>query len=129
MKLTEQLYRNDSIPYGFKDYVICGKNPRSNVGVCKGDSGGAVIEYDSQENRYFVMAIVHGNLVQCSAQIYPNIFVRTDSPSSSNFFKKVIRNEEVPLKVEPAVTSSLGRLHVQATVLYNYFESFKWPCH
>ena len=88
LRLDDQRIRNSSLPDGFKDFLICGRNPFKTTAVCGGDSGANAIGYDDRKKRYVARALVHGNIVECSDYGYPSILVRLDSPRAINFFKK-----------------------------------------
>ena len=61
-------------------------------GLCHGDSGGPIINFDSNvDAKYFIqIGVIHGGILECSNDVYPAIFVRLDHPDILDFVKNAI---------------------------------------
>ena len=52
--------------------------------MCPGDSGGPVITWFPDKQRFFLIGIIHGAFLDCTSAL-PGIFVQTDEPSVLDF--------------------------------------------
>ena len=104
-----------SLPNLFQETLICAGDKFSRKGLCHGDSGGPIINFDSSSKaEHFVQSgVVHGGILECSNNVYPAIFVRLDHPDILDFVQNAIY---------PASTSSSRSRFIRKL----YFESPPW---
>ena len=95
-----------SLPNLFQETLICAGDKFSRKGLCHGDSGGPIINFDSSSKaEHFVQSgVVHGGILECSNNVYPAIFVRLDHPDILDFVQNAIY---------PASTSSSRSRFIQ----------------
>ena len=58
-------------------------------GSCAGDSGSPAIRKNHRKNAFEQVAVVHGSVVNCRADIFPTILTRLDDP---NIFEFIIKH-------------------------------------
>ena len=94
---TLQAKQQRSLPYKFQDGLICAGDKFSSTGVCKGDSGGPLIQYDSKLGReYFVqVGVVHGGIRDCFNDVYPAIFNRLTNREILSFILSNAFNQSI----------------------------------
>ena len=99
--LIQKLQR--SLPFKFQDSLICAGDKLSSTGVCKGDSGGPLIQYDSNiNNQQFVqIGVVHGGMKDCYNDEFPAIFNRLTNPKILEFVYEIAFNREIDTGDEP----------------------------
>ena len=96
-----------TLPDMFKDSLICGGNRfNKNHGTCPGDSGAplltdVVTDYETEEVRYILLAVLHGGLVPCDNSQFYAVYNRITEPRLYDWiWKKVFGKKSGRCKPE-----------------------------
>ena len=57
----------------------------SDYGSCEGDSGGPIVRFDPETNRFQLIGIVQGGIGTCGDPSFPAIYVRIEDTEIFNF--------------------------------------------
>ena len=63
-------------------------------GSCPGDSGSPAIRKNHRNEAYEQVAVVHGSVGSCRADIFPTVFTRLDDPNIFQFVNKHLNGNE-----------------------------------
>ena len=66
-------------------------------GSCAGDSGSPAIRKNHRKNAFEQIAVVHGSVGSCRADIFPSVFTRLDDPNIFDFVNKHLNGNELPI--------------------------------
>ena len=63
-------------------------------GSCAGDSGSPAIRRNYRKNAFEQVAVVHGSVGSCRADIFPTVFTRLDDPNIFEFINKHLNGND-----------------------------------
>jgi len=100
-----------TLPKRFLPTLICANAPRSDEGTCSGDSGGPlivedVVDYDTFEVKYKLIAVLHGGIDNCDNSVYPAIYNRIAAPDNYQWILDTISGGCLTTADSPADKSS-----------------------
>ena len=72
--------------------IFCAQKEGSNLGTCKGDSGGPFVRFDDNptDPNWYQTAVVHGSGESCDGTKFPSIFVRLDNEDILPWIMKIV---------------------------------------
>jgi len=88
----------ESLPEKFNSpTVVCANQFGTDLGTCKGDSGGPMVQDDGVV--VTLIGIVHGSgaIASCDGSRYPSIFTRVNHPAILNWIYKTVGFLEYPI--------------------------------
>lgn len=60
--------------------MVCAVNPFNQADTCKGDSGGPLMYFNSNDNRWYLMGIVSGSPFDCDmVKNFPGVYTNVAS--------------------------------------------------
>jgi len=80
----------EKLPILFQNHILCAGEDTGNQGSCKGDSGGPLMYFNSEIDRWIQIATVHGGIRDCGDVDFPGLYIRLDDPVVLNFINSKI---------------------------------------